>query len=1191
MDQASQMITGSVVKINEVTKIFSLQIMIVIQKDTSFMKRKIEMLHLDNWPISHSASYDADAGAQISRRRCTESTRVDILKIIEDWVVDPSDDSPPIFWLRGMAGMGKSTIAYSICHHFDSQEGDHRLGASFFCSRQSENLRKRQNIIPTIVRRLAYYSAPFAEALSGTDPDMAYAVDKQLKNLLIDPWHKSAQKQLKERLPVLVVIDALDEIEAGEGPRFIEALITSINYAGPNVHGIKFLVTSRPDPDIVRTCKQLKVEASYSLEDIEPAMAINDVRRFLRAELPEFDKTEATSLDIIAQQSKGVFIYASTAVRYISPKGSHLSPKQMHTRLTAIASDKPSTSHLGNEELLVDTLYKQIVNEALGDRGKLDVFRIRKQVLDMIAVAQQPVTPTTISHLISENDMDSDPVAVEKSIEALHAVAYVSEKDNCIYIYHKSFLDFLLDSKRAGEEIVCNAASQHGVITRHCFAIMDLSLKFNMCNLSSSFLLDSEIADLDKMVAGSINDSLQYCCFFWVDHLMKALQGIEGDFWNQLNEFVQLKVIFWIEAMNLLGTGRRSYDTMKKFQQWLSNKGIGLEHLLSTITSLERLTQTFTGSPARLSTPHLYMSSLEIEVATSKVPNTWRDYFFHLPQVVCEGVSNQSGAKMRINTGTGVKSVAFSNDGLRIVSGLDDNTVCTWDADTGVKVQVLEGHSGSVESIALPYDGSRIVSGSTDQSVRIWDVNTGMNLQTLEGHTGAVMSVAFSTDGSRIVSGSEDGTISIWDVNSGRTLKTLEGHTNAVQSVAFSNDGLYIASGSNDRTVRIWDAGTGVSLQTLQGHRDWVRSAAFSYDGSHLVSGSDDGHICIWDAKTGENLLTLRGHTSWVRSVAFSNDGSHLISSSNDKTVCIWDASSGAKLETLEGHSDNSVNSVAYSNDGLYIVSGSDDHTVCIWDADTGACLQTLEGHTGTVWSVAFSIDGSCIVSGSRDKTVRIWDAKTGVTLHILEGHSNGVNSVAFSKDGSRIVSGSDDRTICIWNANTGVKLRTLEGHTNWVWSVAFSNDSSRIVSGSWDQTVRIWDAITGVNLHTLEGHTNWVRSVDFSNDGSYIVSGSYDHTVCIWDANTGVILQTLTGHTDWVQSVAFSNDGSRIVSGSNDKTICIWDPKTGVNLQTLEGHTDYVYSVAFSNDDSHIVSGSRDKTVRIWDASPRANV
>ncbi|KIK50341.1 hypothetical protein GYMLUDRAFT_104799, partial [Collybiopsis luxurians FD-317 M1] len=726
--------------------------------------------------ISHSAWYAADAGLQISRNKCTEGTHIAICDTIKNWVLDTSNDSPPVFWLRGMAGMGKSTIAYSICDHFDNQDEGHRLGASFFCSRQSESLRQRRNIIPTIARRLAYYSAAFADALSGVNFDMAYVIEKQLTELLIQPWHKSRQNQLEERLPVLIVIDALDEIEGGEGSKFIEALITNINHAGPKVHGIKFLVTSRPDPDIVTTCKKLKVEATYKLEDVEPETAITDVRKFLESELPDIKEKEPSSLEIIARQSQGVFIYASTAVRYILPKGQKVSWGQKQDRLRAIVNNSPSSNHLGPADLLIDRLYKQVLDEVIGN-GKTDVTKLYRQVLDTISIAQQAISVTTITQFMSQDHQISDEEAVRNAIEAFYAIAYISEKDNCVYIYHKSFQDFLLSSERAGDQLVCNASAHHRVIANHCFAIMNTSLKFNICNLPSSFLLDSEIADLDKRVLDSINKSLQYCCLFWVDHLMKSIQGVEGDLLNLLNEFGQIKAIFWIEVMNLLGTGRRSYETIKTFKQWLSNKGIGLENLLSTITALERLTQTFTGSPARLSTPHLYMSSLAVEVATSKVPNTWRDYFFHLPQVVCEGVSNQSGAKMRINTGSRVRSVAFSNDGLRIVSGLDDNTVCIWDADTGEKVQALEGHSGSVQSVALSYDGSRIVSGSADKSVRIWDVNTGMNLQTLEGHTRAVMSVAFSSDGSQIVSGSVDNTISIWDANSGRNLQTLNGHT------------------------------------------------------------------------------------------------------------------------------------------------------------------------------------------------------------------------------------------------------------------------------------------------------------------------------------------------------------------------------------------------------------------------------
>ncbi|KIK53724.1 hypothetical protein GYMLUDRAFT_232724, partial [Collybiopsis luxurians FD-317 M1] len=778
MDQASQMITGSVVKINGVTKIFSLQIMIAIQKDTGFMKRKIEMLHFENWPIAHSAWYAAYVGLQVSRNKCTEGTRKDILKTIEDWVLETSDNSPPVFWLTGMAGMGKSTIAYSICSYFEKKDKGHRLGASFFCSRQVEKLRTRQYIIPTIVQQLADYSVVFADALSGIKSHVPYVIEKQIDELLIEPWQNSFQKQLADRLPVLVVIDALDEIEHGEGSNFVSNLIQSLNQARASIHGIKFLITSRPDPNIVETCKQLGTEATYRLEDVKPEAAVQDVRCFLGDALSQFPIIEAEALDRIATQSQGVFIYAATAVRYILPKpGRKLSHGEMHARVMAIVADRPVSEHLGDTELLIDTLYKQIIVEALEDPGT-DVFKLCRHVLDTIAIAQEPISADTILQLMYGDKQGHDLQAVENAIGAFYAVLRVSEKDCCVYIHHKSFLDFLFASKHAGEHLVCNKLVQHGVIAQQCFVIMKSSLDFNMCALPSSYLLDAEVQGLKEAAGEKFNEALRYACLWWTDHWIAGWEDRLGNLlMNLLEQFGNINAVFWIEAMNLLETSRRSYETMKKLREWFMKNATGSESFLSMITALERLTQSFTGSPARLSTPHFYISSLATELATGKVPSTWRDHFPHLPQVVCVGVSNQSGAKMRINTGSAVRSVAFSMDGLRIVSGLMDNTVCIWDVDTGIKVQALEGHSGSVQSVAFSYDGSHIVSGSNDKNVQIWDVNTGRSLQTLEGHTKAVMSVGFSSDGSRIVSGSADNTIRIWDTHSGGTLQPIKGHT------------------------------------------------------------------------------------------------------------------------------------------------------------------------------------------------------------------------------------------------------------------------------------------------------------------------------------------------------------------------------------------------------------------------------
>jgi WD40 repeat protein len=76
----------------------------------------------------------------------------------------------------------------------------------------------------------------------------------------------------------------------------------------------------------------------------------------------------------------------------------------------------------------------------------------------------------------------------------------------------------------------------------------------------------------------------------------------------------------------------------------------------------------------------------------------------------------------------------------------------------------MEGHTEPVNSVAFSQDGKRIVSGSDDKTIRIWDSETGdVILGPLEGHTSWVNSVAFSQDGKHIVSGSYDQTVRVWD--------------------------------------------------------------------------------------------------------------------------------------------------------------------------------------------------------------------------------------------------------------------------------------------------------------------------------------------------------------------------------------------------------------------------------------------
>ncbi|CEL56612.1 Vegetative incompatibility protein HET-E-1 OS=Podospora anserina GN=HET-E1 PE=4 SV=1 [Rhizoctonia solani AG-1 IB] len=63
---------------------------------------------------SKLAAYNSILSVEVRRRACANNTRTQLLREINDWSHDP--DAPNIYWMNGMAGTGKTTVAYtSVC--------------------------------------------------------------------------------------------------------------------------------------------------------------------------------------------------------------------------------------------------------------------------------------------------------------------------------------------------------------------------------------------------------------------------------------------------------------------------------------------------------------------------------------------------------------------------------------------------------------------------------------------------------------------------------------------------------------------------------------------------------------------------------------------------------------------------------------------------------------------------------------------------------------------------------------------------------------------------------------------------------------------------------------------------------------------------------------------------------------------
>ncbi|KAH7096094.1 WD40 repeat-like protein [Auriculariales sp. MPI-PUGE-AT-0066] len=94
----------------------------------------------------------------------------------------------------------------------------------------------------------------------------------------------------------------------------------------------------------------------------------------------------------------------------------------------------------------------------------------------------------------------------------------------------------------------------------------------------------------------------------------------------------------------------------------------------------------------------------------------------------------------------------------------------------------------------------QLISGSLDNTIRTWDIESGMAIETLFGHIEGVWSVV--GDRLRLASGSHDKTIKVWQREETAPPLNLVGHEGPVTCLALSDD--KIVSGSDDHSIKIW---------------------------------------------------------------------------------------------------------------------------------------------------------------------------------------------------------------------------------------------------------------------------------------------------------------------------------------------------------------------------------------------------
>ena len=505
---------------------------------------------------------------------CLKGTRRDVLLQIEQWLTDKHDQR--IFWLNGLAGTGKSTIAQTFA---EMSFADGKLGASFFCSRDYEDRRNLKAIFPTLAFQLAHTYPQFRNQLlqvlkANYDVEREF-LSSQLEKIIVRPF-----KEFK--IPTLIIIDALDECR---DPEPASALLSVLSRYVHEIPGVKFFITGRPEPPIwegFRLKSLVPITDVLKLHDVKRSSVDEDIKLYLGIRLTniretrsdcEFPEEWPSSYDInnLCKKSGGLFIYASTVIKFVGSKYHH--PAE---RLDLIILRSQGAAHEGG----IDFLYTQILELAFQDADSCDqkLYSTLRNVVGAVVLAVHPLSRKTLSGLLRNCGTSSD---ISTTLRFLHSLLNIPDSEHePIRVFHKSFPDFLTDRTRCKDDrFFVDPAVHHEDILFSCLDLMKKRLRKNICDLEDYAVL-GEVEDLSNRRETCIGSSLEYACRFWARHLA----GVPGSGPNAkrvqevIEEFFDKRLLFWFEVLSIVGHLEAAVYGINYIRQWYISVGSSQTH-------------------------------------------------------------------------------------------------------------------------------------------------------------------------------------------------------------------------------------------------------------------------------------------------------------------------------------------------------------------------------------------------------------------------------------------------------------------------------------------------------------------------------------------------------------------------------------------------------------------------------------
>lgn len=655
-------------------------------------------------PQAKSAGWNA--GREGGPVPCLAGTRERVLAEIEEWVTKDGPDTPRVFWLNGMAGIGKSTIARTVA------ESAHKrgiLGGSFFFSRNNDDLRNPKLVFPTLAYQLSFFRdrvfVPLIGSALETKPDPATTdIRTQFNDFILEPLRSYSSTSSSELGQVLIVMDALDECEPEQPTKEILRLILAHVNEFPFV--LRVFLTSRPESYIQSVFDGQKNHSKFVLHNVEDNIVQADIHRYLVSYLSPAHLSQ--ELDIVVPDnwptpedikklvvlSGKLFIFAATAVRFIGDSTVADPPMMLQIALGTRGADSATPyAHL-------DKLYLQVLDKAVSTVGTREDAHRWRQVVGSIVLLRDPLPIAALARLL-----EYEVYPVLNILRRLGSILLTpSSETEAPRIYHLSFPNFITDPLRCTDpRFTIDTSTQEKSLLLQCLGTMMRLLHYDMAGTGPNLVLKTSISD--AVIKRAIPPELEYACQFWCSHLLK-IDTNDSEVVEQLDRFSSKYLLFWIEAMSLLGATRHAIDHMRDAHQWaVSIYCCCIFLTLTTICKVkwakDTTLETMLYDGLRFITKHqviissssmnTYMTALLLTPQDTTLYKAYKD--LHKGAQVVYPVESTWSPLLCTNTlaegASWIWSVAYAPDGSCFATGSDGGCVDLWDGVSGAYMRRL----------------------------------------------------------------------------------------------------------------------------------------------------------------------------------------------------------------------------------------------------------------------------------------------------------------------------------------------------------------------------------------------------------------------------------------------------------------------------------------------------------------------